>query len=88
MTCSYFQFLKSHLGFPGDSDGKESACNVGDPGLIPGSGISPGEGNGYHSSILAWRIPWRLAGYSPWDRRVRHDKHFGFCSGGRTNNQL
>jgi len=33
--------------FPGGSDGKESACNVGDPGLIPGSARSPGEGNGY-----------------------------------------
>ena len=31
----------------GSSEGKESACNVGDPGLIPGSGRSPGEGNGY-----------------------------------------
>ena len=35
------------LGFPGDSAGKESACNVGDLGLIPGLGRSPGEGNGY-----------------------------------------
>ena len=34
------------MGFPGGSDGKASACNVGDPGLIPGSGRSPGEGNG------------------------------------------
>ena len=34
-------------GFPGVSDGKESACNAGDPGLIPGSGRFPGEGNGY-----------------------------------------
>ena len=33
--------------FPGGSDGKESACNAGDPGSIPGSGIAPGEGNGY-----------------------------------------
>ena len=33
--------------FPGDSDGKESACNARDPGSIPGSGRSPGEGNGY-----------------------------------------
>ena len=33
-------------GFLGGSDGKESACNAGDLGLIPGSGISPGEGNG------------------------------------------
>ena len=31
---------------PGGSDGKESACNTGDPGLIPGLGRSPGEGNG------------------------------------------
>ena len=35
------------MGFPGDSEGKESACNVGDPCSIPGSGRSPGEGNGY-----------------------------------------
>ena len=35
------------LGFPGGSEGKASACNVGDPGSIPGSGRSPGEGNGY-----------------------------------------
>ena len=32
-------------GFPGGSDGKESACNAGDPGSIPGSGRSPGEEN-------------------------------------------
>ena len=34
-------------GFPDSSVGKESACNAGDPGLIPGSGRSPGEGIGY-----------------------------------------
>ena len=33
-------------GFPGGSDGEESACNVGDPGLILGSGRFPGERNG------------------------------------------
>ena len=33
-------------GFPGGSDAKESACNVGDPGSIPGLGRSPGEGDG------------------------------------------
>ena len=38
--------LKSNLGFSGGSDGKESVSNAGDPGLIPGSGRSPGEGNG------------------------------------------
>ena len=37
--------LREIWGFPGGSDGKESACNAGDPGLIPGSGRSPGEGN-------------------------------------------
>ena len=45
-------------GFPGGSDGKESAHSAREPGSIPGSGRSPGEGNGYHSSILAWRILW------------------------------
>ena len=35
------------LGFPGSSGGKESTCNMGDLGLIPGLGRSPGERNGY-----------------------------------------
>ena len=49
------------------SDGKESACKAGDLGSIPGSGRSPGEGNGNPLSILAWETPWTgsLAGYSP-----------------------
>ena len=34
------------MGFPGGSEDKASACNVGDPGSIPGLGRSPGEGNG------------------------------------------
>ena len=46
------------------------------PGSIPGSGRSPGEGNGNHSSILAWKIPWteepgRLQ--SMGSQRVGHD---------------
>ena len=45
------------LGFPGDSDGKESACNVRDLGSVPGLGRSPGGGMVTHSSIFAWRIP-------------------------------
>ena len=36
-----------HLGFPGGSDGTESACNAGDPGSVPGVGRSPGGGNGH-----------------------------------------
>ena len=35
------------MGFPGSSDGEESACNAGDLGSIPGLGRSPGEGNAY-----------------------------------------
>ena len=46
------------LGFPGGSDGKESTCNVRDPGLIPGLGRSPGERTATHSSLLVWRSPW------------------------------
>ena len=46
------------VSLPDDSDGKEYTCNVGDPGLIPGSGRSPGEGNGNHSSNFAWKIQW------------------------------
>ena len=38
--------VKIQLHIAGDSDSKESACNAGDLGLIPGSGRSPGEGNG------------------------------------------
>ena len=88
------------VGFPDSSAGKESACNAGDPGAIPGSGRSAGDrigyplqyswaslvtqlvknmpameenwgqsldwddsleqGQGTHSSILAWRIPWTV----------------------------
>ena len=47
------------LGFLGSSAGKESSCNVRDPGLIPGSGRSPGEGLGFQyswASLLAQSI--------------------------------
>ena len=55
--------------FPGGSDGKESACNAGDLGSIPGLGRSPGGG---HSNTLWYSCPENprgqrsLAGYSPW----------------------
>ena len=60
LASEHYHSLSSYLGFPGGSAGKESAYNVGDLGLIPGLGRSPGEGSGYplqYSSILAWRIP-------------------------------
>ena len=43
---------------PGGSEGEDTACNVGDLSLIPGSGRSPGEENGNTSCILALKIPW------------------------------
>ena len=46
------------MGFPDSSVGKESAYSAGDLGSIPGSGRSPGEGNGNPLCILAWKIPW------------------------------
>jgi len=45
------------LGFPGGSDGQESACNVGDLGSITGLGRSPGEGNGYPLQYSFLRNP-------------------------------
>ena len=56
------------MGFPGGSDGRESAFNVGDPSSIPGSRRSPGEGNGYplQYSCLYFRGQRSLVGYSPW----------------------
>ena len=39
-------YIYTHAGFPGDSDGKKSTCNVGDLGSIPGLGRSPGGGHG------------------------------------------
>ena len=73
----FFLTEPSHITvFPGGSEGKESVCNVGDQSLIPGLGRSPGEGNGYHSSILAWRIPWKEEPgmLQPMgSQRVRHD---------------
>ena len=62
------------LGLLGGSDGKESACNAGDLGSIPGLGRSPGEGVATHSSILAWRSPWteEPGGLDPWSGKILH----------------
>ena len=57
------------MGFPGVSDGKESACNVGDLGLIPELGRSPGGGHGNPVQYSFLENPHgqrSLAGYSPW----------------------
>ena len=50
--------VQKGTGFPGGSVGKESACNTGDPGLIPGSGRSPGERKGYPFQYPSLENPW------------------------------
>ena len=58
------------LGFPGGSEGKASACDVEDPGLIPGSRRSPGEGNGHPLQYSYLENPMDSgAWYSPWGRK-------------------
>ena len=74
------------LGFPGGSDDKESACNAGNLGLIPGLERSPGGGHGsplqfsYLDNPHGQRteeMPWTedSAGYSPWGHK-NSDKEF------------
>ena len=65
------------LGFPGNSDDKESVCNAGGPGLIPSLGRFPGEGNGYplQYSCLENSMdeePGRLQSMEP--QRVGHNR--------------
>ena len=66
----------SWVGFPGGSLGRESACNAGTPGTIPGLERSLEKGIAIHSSILAWRIPWTEGPGELWfmgSQKVRHD---------------
>ena len=59
-------------GFLGGSAGKESTCNEGDLGSIPGLGRAPGEGNGYPLQYSCLENPHgqrSLAGYSPWGHK-------------------
>ena len=61
--------LDMHVGFAGGSDIKESACNVGDPGSIPGLGRSPAVGNGYplqYPCLKKSHGQRSLKSYSPW----------------------
>ena len=64
------------MGFPGGSDGKESACNVGDPGSIPGSEDPLEKGMATHSRILDWESPCTEEPRELQSRgfqRIRHD---------------
>ena len=58
--------------FPGGSDGKESACNTGDLGSVPGLGRSPGGGHGHPLQYSCLENPHgqrSLMGYSPWGHK-------------------
>ena len=62
----YYEVFQWFGGFPGGSDGKESNCNAGDLGSIPGLGRSPGQGKGHplqYSGLV------NSMGYSPWGRK-------------------
>ena len=63
------------MGFPDSSAGRESACNAGDPGSIPGSGRSPGEGIGYPlqyswASVIAQTVKYPPAMQETWVRSL------------------
>ena len=78
ISCFYFskQSLTPLFGFLGGSVGKESACNAGDMGSVPGWRRSPGAEHATHSSILAWKVPWTEEPEGLWSRgsqRVRYN---------------
>ena len=67
------------MGFPGSSAGKESACNAGDPGSVPGLGRFPREGIGYPrqnswaslvAQIVKLSLQCRRSGFDPWVGRI------------------
>ena len=67
-----------YVGFTGGLDSKESTCNVGDLGLIPGLGRSPGGGHGnplQYSCLENSRGQRSLAGYSPWGHKESDTTH-------------
>ena len=76
VCSSNFMCVGTTRGFPGGSDSKESACNAGDPGSIPGSERPPGEGNGLplqysHLENSVDRGAWQATVLEV--QRVKHD---------------
>ena len=76
IKAKYIGSVLGDLGFPGGSDGKESACNEGDLGLISGSGRCSGGGNGNPLQYSCQGIPWTVESgglQSIESQRVGHD---------------
>ena len=74
--------LTGFKGFPGGSEGKESTCNAGDPGLIPGRRRFPGEGTG-NPVQYPLEIPWTEEPgglQSTGSQRVGHDRETNICT--------
>ena len=72
LLCPWRNCEKLDKSFPGGSGGKESSCNVGDLGSIPGLGRSPGKGHGIplqYSGLENLRGQRSLARYGPWSRK-------------------
>ena len=84
VVYTFWFFLLGIWDFPGGSDGKASVYNTGDPGLIPGSGISPGEGNGNPLQYSCLENPmdrgaWQVAVHAVMKSRTRlSDFTFGY----------
>ena len=73
--------ITAFMGFPGGSDGRESACSAGDPGSVPGLGRSPGEGNGYPLQYSCLENPmdrgaWRAAVHGVAVTQIRLSEDF------------
>ena len=72
-NCHFLgHLLKPTMGFPGGSDDEESACSVGDLGLIPALGRSPGGGHDHPLQYSCLENPHgqrSLVGYSPWGHK-------------------
>ena len=76
-VCVYiYIYIYIYMGFPGSSADKESTCNEGDLGSVPGLGRFPGGGHGnllLYSYLENPHGQRSLAGYSPWGHRVGHN---------------
>ena len=79
LYVSWILSFISYFRFPGGSAGKESACNAGDPGSVPGLGRSPGEGKSYPlqyswASLVAQlvknHLQCRRPGFDPWVGKI------------------